>query len=272
MKLKITNILILLLFSFVKIYSQNLSSEAKSLAQTAISCIDNKDYYCGLTNLEELLKNHSSEMNANQIKSIKVVLINCYSDVSLAKAKNGDPNYKEYCIKGIQLGKEINQQYDIEAFMLHYLMIVRYYLLENETLMNKWISKFNRVKNNLNVDGNDELKSVMISWSNSNIQKMKSFFDTSNSSTRYSFSLSDLISNSSTKSKTKTTYKKSSTNKIVTKVEKCCTDTNLGDKVVIYHVYTNKNEKINIYYYPHLDQWHFKNGWGEKNRGNPLCI
>ena len=80
--------------------------------------------------------------------------------------------------------------------------------------------------------------------------------------------MSDLISNSSTKSKTKTTYKKSSTNKIVTKVEKCCTDTNLGDKVVIYHVYTNKNEKINIYYYPHLDQWHFKNGWGEKNRGN----
>ena len=250
------------------VFSQTLSDEAMNLAKTGLSCTDNNDYYCGMINLEQLLNNHISEMNYEQINSVKPVLINCYYEISMAKGLQEDPSFKSYCLKGIKLGKEINQQYDLNAFMLHYMMIAHYCFLENESQMYTWINKFNVIKENLN-EGDKELKYEMNKWSNNNIRIMKNTFNSSTSSTSYSFSFSDLISESSTSNnKPITTYNKNSTKKVVKRTEKCCDDTNLGDKVIIYWAHTNKGEKISLYYYPHLDKWHFKNGWGETFRGN----
>ena len=269
MKRIYTLTIVLLLFCFNISFSQTLSNEAMNLAKTGLNCIDNNDYYCGMINLEQLLNIHISEMNYEQKTAVKSELINCYYEVSMAKGQKDDPNFKSYCLKGIKLGKEINQQYDLNAFMLHYMMIAHYCFLENKSQMYNWINKFNVIKENLNVD-NKELKSEMIKWSNNNIRIMKNTFNSSASSTTtYSFSFGDLISESSSSTnKAMTTYNKNTTKKVVKKIEKCCDDTKLGDKVIIYWAHTNKGEKISLYYYPHLDKWHFKNGWGETFRGN----
>jgi hypothetical protein len=261
-------ILLITLCTTLNIFSQNLSYEAKKITQKSYECFENNDDYCGLIYLEKLLKNHSSEMNSSMIIGAKKVLIDTYFTVSMTRIKNNDANFKEYCLKGILLGKEINKPYDFNAFMFHYFMIARYYHLENETLMNKWIEKFTYIKYNFNED--EESKRTMISWADSNIKKMKFFFKDSYIKTTYSVSLFDLFSGSSSTKvpKIKNTYKKSSTKKIVTKTEKWGADKSLGTKVILYYVHTNKNEKINIYYYPHLDKWKFRNDWGEKNRGN----
>lgn len=239
-----------------------------NLAKTGLSCIDNNDYYNAMIKLEQLLNNHISEMNTNQKESIKPVLINCYYEVSMAKGQKEDPNFKSYCLKGIKLGKEINQPYDLNAFMLHYMMITHYCFLENKSKMDLWINKFNVIKNNLSVS-DSQLKYEMIKWSTSNIKTMKNTFNTSASSSAQSFSFGNLISEtSSSTKKSTTTYNTSTTRKVVKRTQKCCEDKHLGDKVMIYWAHTNKGEKISLYYYPHLDKWHFKNGTGEKFRGN----
>jgi hypothetical protein len=249
-------------------FGQQLSSEAMQLAQDGLEYCKNNDYYNGITKLEKLLNNYSNELNYEQIETVKSVLINCYYEISMANGLQEDPNFKSYCLKGIKLGKEINQQYNLDAFMLHYMMIAHYCFLENETQMYNWINKFNVIKENLN-ENDKELKNEMIKWSNSNIKKMKNSLDSSTSSTTYSFSIGNLIPESSTSNnKPITTYNKNTTKKVVKRTEKCCVDTNLGDKVIIYWAHTNKGEKISLYYYPHLDKWHFKNGWGETFRGN----
>ena len=249
-------------------YGQQFSKEAKQLAQDGIEYRKNNDYYNGKIKFEKLLDNYSSEFSYAQIKTVKSVLINCYYEISMAKGQQEDPNFKDYCLKGIVLCTEINQKYNLDAFMFHYMMIVHYCFLENKTQMYNWINKINVIKNHLSCN-DEKLKDEMIKWSNNNIRIMKNTFNYSSSSKTHSFSFGDLISESSSSNmKPITTYNKSTSKKVVKRTEKCCVDTKLDDKVIIYWAHTNKGEKISLYYYPHLDKWHFKNGWGEKFRGN----
>ena len=114
MKKQIIITAIFITFSTNYVFSQQLSHQAKDLAKKALSCIYDKDYYCGMENLENLLKNYGQELNSKQAKAIKNELVVCYFELAMAKAKNDNPNYKSYCLKGIKLEKEMGNENSFE--------------------------------------------------------------------------------------------------------------------------------------------------------------
>ena len=195
MKIKTTTILFIIVSFVNQAFPQELSYEAKSLAEKGLACIDNNDFYCAITKLEKLLGNYSSELNSVQESSVKDVLRNCYYDVSMAQAQNDNPGFKPYCLHGIELGKELGKQYDLNAFMFHYMMIAYYYTLENETQFYDWVSKFNNIKRNLSSEYLDTKgKAEIIAWANNNINKMEGLFSSAVSGSSISFSVGNLFS------------------------------------------------------------------------------
>jgi len=176
-------------------YGQELSAEGKALVRRGLECSENGDAQCVMENFERLLAH--DEVNAEQADAVKKILASAYFDLAQERVEKDvfDQRMEAYCLRGIELGRDVGRTTDVEALAFHIWVAGYHTHRADRSEANTWIRKITRIQSRLDIEDKAARREA-VQWADDAIRGLERYW-TDRSSTSVSFSLGALFGQSS---------------------------------------------------------------------------
>jgi len=129
-----TLFIIMVVFSTVSAFAQEIPTHIKDIARTALNYSENGQCEKALGLFDKLIDYGEETNNYELVKIVKSQKISCYWSIAKNKVNN-DVHYGllETCTNGLQLCNEINEQYSLNTIMFS-IWIAGYYYANSDYL------------------------------------------------------------------------------------------------------------------------------------------